>query len=73
MPSIFVNAGCKAVRDDEFISGQGSGYLRREKMSVSGHIEFQNRVGRFVSFCSKFYMGMIGKQYVRTGKSLGIP
>ena len=32
MPSIFVNAGCKAVRDEcEFIYGQGSGYLRRKK------------------------------------------
>ena len=47
MPSIFVNAGCKAVRDEcEFIYGQGSGYLRRKKC-VSGHMEFQNRVGRF--------------------------
>ena len=32
MPSIFVNAGCKAVRVEcEFIYGQGSGYLRRKK------------------------------------------
>ena len=32
MPSIFVNAGCKAVRDEcEFIYGQSSGYLRRKK------------------------------------------
>ena len=32
MPSIFVNAGCKTVRDEcEFIYGQGSGYLRRKK------------------------------------------
>ena len=31
MPSMFVNAGCKAVRDEcEFIYGQGSGYLRRK-------------------------------------------
>ena len=75
MPSIFVNAGCKAVRDEcEFIYGQGSGYLRRKKMCVSGHMEFQNRVGRFFFyFVQSFYMGMIGKQYVRTEKSLGIP
>ena len=32
MPSIFVNAGCKTVRDEyEFIYGQGSGYLKRKK------------------------------------------
>ena len=42
-------------------------------MCVSGHMEFQNRVGRFFFILFSFYMGMIGKQYVRTGKSLGIP
>ena len=43
-------------------------------MCVSGHMEFQNRVGRFFFyFVQSFYMGMIGKQYVRTGKSLGVP
>ena len=42
-------------------------------MYVSGHMEFQNRVGRFFYFVQSFYMGMIGKQYVRTGKSLGVP
>ena len=32
MPIIFVNARCKAVRDEcEFIYGEGSGYLRRKK------------------------------------------
>ena len=32
MLSIFLNAGCKTVRDEcEFIYGQGSGYLRRKK------------------------------------------
>ena len=32
MPSIFVNAGCKAVRDVcEFIHGQGLGYVRWKK------------------------------------------
>ena len=32
MPSILVNAGSKAVRDEcEFIYGQGSGYVRRKK------------------------------------------
>ena len=51
MPSIFVNAGCKTVRDDcEFIYG-------RKKKCVSGRMEFQNRVGRFFLFCSKFLYG----------------
>ena len=49
---------------------QGS---KAEKMCVLGHMEFQNRVGRFFFYFFLFYMGMIGKQYVRTGKSLGIP
>ena len=32
MPSIFINAGCKAVRGEcEFIYGQGSRYVRRKK------------------------------------------
>ena len=38
MPSIFVNAGCKAVRDEcEFIYGQGSGYLRRKNVCFRSH------------------------------------
>ena len=38
MPSICVNAGCKAVRDEcEFIYGQGSGYVRRKKVCFRSH------------------------------------
>ena len=57
MPSIFVNAGYETVRDEcEFIYGQGSGYLRRKKMCVSGHMEFQNRVGRFFFILFKVFI-----------------
>ena len=43
-------------------------------MCASGHMEFQNMVGRFFFILFKvLYMGMIEKQYVRTGKSLGVP
>ena len=57
MPSIFVNARCKAVCDEcEFIYGQGSGYLRQKKMCVSSHMEFQNRVGRFFFILFKVFI-----------------
>ena len=60
MASIFVYAGCKAIRDEcEFIYGHGPGYLKWKKMCVSGHMEFQNRVGRFF-LVQSFHMGMIG-------------
>ena len=33
MPSIFINSGCKTVRDEcEFIYGHGSGYLRQKNV-----------------------------------------
>ena len=47
MPSIFVNAGCKAVCDEFRV-------FKAKEMCVSGHMEFQNRVGRLFLFCSKF-------------------
>ena len=38
IPSIFVNAGRKTLRDEcEFIYGQGSGYLRRKNVCFRSH------------------------------------
>ena len=31
--------------------------FKAEKICVSGHMEFYNRVGRFFLFCSKFLYG----------------
>ena len=43
---------------------------KQKNMFVSGYMAFQNRNGRWdFLFCSKFYMEIIGKQYVRMGKS----
>ena len=57
--------------DGVLIKGQ------EKNMCISGYMEFQNRdgtVGRifFFYFVQNFYMGIIGKQYVRMGKSQGI-
>ena len=43
-------------------------------MCVSGYMEFQNREGRlvgffFFNFVQNYYVGIIGKQYVRMEKS----
>ena len=66
MPSVFVNAGCETVRDEFRV-------FKAEKMCVSGHMEFQNRVGRFFLFCSKFSYGVDRETICPNGEVPGSP